>query len=230
MFNKLKVPIVIILIFVSFILIWDLLNLPPDEVLLSMAQSYFLKYGFITIILASIIEGALVIGWYLPGGVVIFTGVILASGDPKRAILSVLATIIGLSLAYILNYFIGRYGWYRAFVVFGLKNSLENSKVQFQKYGYKAIFMSYWQPNLAALVSTSAGILHIPFKRFFIYSTFAAITWSVFWGTMAYVFGQKILKYLGIVFFGVMIVWIIYIILNHYFEKKLSNKENINMI
>ncbi|MDQ5922398.1 MAG: rane-associated protein [Patescibacteria group bacterium] len=220
--KKIKLPLVLILISVFFILIWKLLGLPSEEVLFDMAKEYFLKYGIITVLIASIIEGMLVVGWYLPGGLVIFLGVILASGNPDRAISSVVATIVGLCIAYTVNYFLGKHGWYKLLVVFGLKGSLEKAEGKFEKYGYKAVILSYWQPNLGALVSTSAGILQASFRKFFFFSTLATILWSVFWGTIAYFLGQKILEYLGMVFFGLMGVWIISIIVGHYLKKDVN--------
>lgn len=230
MIQKIKTPIVIILVFVALLLLWDILKLPSEEALVSMAKMYFMKYGLITVFLASIIEGMLVVGWYLPGGLIIFLGVILASGDPYRATMSVLCTILGFCVAYTFNYFLGKHGWYRVLTVFGLKDSLEKAEVQFQKHGYKAMFLSYWQPNFAALVSTGAGILKAPFRKFFLYSTLATILWSAFWGTMAYLLGQKVLTYLGIVFFGIMAGWIGWIIIEHYWLKKKyeNNQEKTN--
>jgi len=216
MLQKLKIPLFAILFSLSFILIWKVLKLPSDEVMIELARGYFLKYGFITVLVAAIIESMLVVGWYLPGGIVIFSGVILASGHPYLAILSVSATIIGCTIGYTANYFLGKYGWYKLFTKFGLSKSLTEAEIQFAKYGYKAMYMSYWQPNLAALISTCAGITKAPFLRFFLASFTATIIWSIFWGSSAYILGEKILSYLGIVFFGIMIGWIGYIVYKNY--------------
>lgn len=216
MLQKLKTPILLICLFLLLILIWKVLKLPSDEVLIEMVKGYFLTYGLITVLLASIIEGMLLVGVYLPGGMVIFLGVITASGNPRQAFLSVLMTIIGLSIAYTINYFLGKYGWYKVLMRFGLSSSLQKAENDFNKYGYKAIFMSYWQPNFAALTSTGAGISNANFKKFFIYSSIATILWSAFWGTLAYFLGQKILDYLGPVFLIVMLGWIGIIIHKHY--------------
>lgn len=222
MLQKLKTPILIIVVFTVLILLWNLFNLPSEEVLIDVVKSYFSKYGLVTVLLASVVEGMLVVGWYLPGGLVIFLGVILSAGDPYRATLSVIATIIGFCIAYTFNYFLGKHGWYKVFTIFGLKNSLEKAEVQFHKHGYRAMFLSYWQPNLAALISTGAGVLKAPFKKFFFYSTISTILWSVFWGIVAYILGQKVLSYLGVVFFGIMVGWILWIIVGHYYKKENS--------
>lgn len=215
MLKKLALPLFCVLFFLVLIVIWNLLGLPSEEELVEVAREYFFTYGLITIFIASLIESMLVVGWYLPGGLIIFLGVILSAGNPKQAALSVLCTIAGLSLGYIANYFLGYYGWYKLFTKFGLSKSLNKAKEQFQKHGYKAIYMSYWQPNLAALVSTSAGVMKASRKKFILTSTTATIIWSSFWGISAYFLGEKILSYLGIVFFGIMGIWIIKIIIDH---------------
>ena len=220
MFKKLKTPIFIVLTFAILILLWRVLRLPSDEVLTEMARGYFMKYGVVTVLIAAIVEGMLVVGWYLPGGIVIFLGVIIASGNPLLATLSVIATIVGFCIAYTFNYFLGKYGWYKLFTVFGLGESLAKAEGQFQKHGYKAIVLSYWQPNLGALTSTGAGMLKAPFKKFFFYSTIATVGWCAFWGIVAYILGQKILEYLGIVFFGIMFIWIVSIIVGEYWGKR----------
>ncbi len=211
-FQKIKLPLIIIIIFLIFILFWKILDLPSDQVLIQLAKDYFIKYGFLTVLLASLIEGMLMVGFYLPGGVVIFAGVILSGGNPNQAILSVSASILGFILAYSFNYLLGKYGWYRIFIKFGLKDSLEEAKDKFEKYGYKAIYMSYWQPNLGSLISTCAGILKSNFYKFTLHSILASTLWYSFWGIVTYVFGEKILSYLVFVFFGIMILWIFSII------------------
>lgn len=220
MFQKIKLPLVISFIFLFFILLWYFLDLPSQDALVAMSKNYFDKYGFLTILIASLIEGMLVVGFYIPGGVVIFTGVILSAGDPSQAVFSVLATIIGFIFAYSFNYFLGKYGWYKLFVKFGLKDSLEEAKHKFENNGYKAIYMSYWQPNLASLISTCAGILKMNLYKFTLHSVLAVVLWSVFWGMSAYLLGEQVLSYLIYIFFAVMLVWIISIVVANLNDSK----------
>lgn len=213
-FNKIKLPLFLIIFFVVLLLLWKLFKLPPEEELIEMARGYFDKYGLITVFIASIIEGTLLAGWYAPGGLVIFMGVIL-SPNPERAILSVLVTVIGALIACNINYFVGKHGWYKVLLKLGVKSSLEKAEEKFNKHGLKTIYASYWEPNLASLVSTAAGIAQAPYKKFLLTSILATLLWCAFWGTAAYIFGQQILNYLGGIFFGVMIAWILYIVIKH---------------
>jgi len=213
-FQKIKLPLFLIFFFLLLILLWKLFKLPPEEELIEIARGYFERFGLLTVLVASIIEGALLAGWYVPGGLVIFLGVIL-SHDPKQAVLSVLLTIVGFLIAYVFNYFVGKYGWYKVLLKLGVKSSLEKAQKDFNKHGFKTIYLSYWEPNLASLISTAAGIAQAPFRKFFFTSVMATFLWAIFWGTIAYIFGEQILQYLGGIFFGVIIIWIIFIIVKH---------------
>lgn len=216
MLKKLQFPLWCLVGFGALMLLWKLLKLLPEAQLIEVVRGYFSHYGLITVFVAALIESMLLIGVYLPGGLVIFLGVILSAGNPRQAIFSVLMTIAGFAIGYTVNYFLGKYGWYKLLVKFGLSSSLETAKVQFEKHGYVAVFMSYWQPNLGACISTAAGILKAPFRRFVIVSIIATILWSVFWGALAYFLGVKVLDYLGPVFLIIMAGWVLSIIWQHY--------------
>ena len=210
--NAIKLPLFIIVFFLALGFLWKLLGLPPEEKLVEVARGYFALFGVITVFFAAIIEGALLAGWYVPGGLVIFLGVIL-SKSPEQAVFSIVATILGFLIAYTFNFFVGKYGWYKILLKFGIKKSLEKAERDFNKYGWKTVYISYWEPNLASLVSTAAGIAQASFRKFISHTVIATVFWAVFWGSLAYVFGEKILAYLGIVFFGIMAVWIIYLVI-----------------
>lgn len=194
---------------------WILLDLPKDEQLIRIATEYFNKYGLVTILIASLTEGTLLIGWYAPAGLVIFLGVILSSHDPKQVFLSICMNIIGFICAYSFNYFMGRYGWYKVLLRLGARGPLERAQKNFDEYGMKAIYMSYWSPNLASLISTASGIARAPLRKFSVISSIATILWSFFWGTTAYLFGPKILNYLGAIFVAVMAGWIVYTLIKN---------------
>lgn len=95
-----------------------------------------------------------------------------------------------------------------------MREPIENSQKRLTKYGLSAIFLSYWQPNLAALTSTAAGILQFSFKKFWIYSLIAVVIWDIFWGVLVYFIGEAALMAVGIRFVIVFIViWILFILI-----------------
>lgn len=203
------VPLIFLLVFASLFLVWELLDLPPEEVLIARAHDYFKQYGLITVLIGAFIEGLLLIGWYFPGALVILAALLLAGDDAWRAVQVVALAIAGLSTAYIVNYAVGRYGWYQLLVAFGLREGLERAKQRLTKYGLSAIFTTYWQINLASLTSTAAGILHFPFAEFVAISTSACLLWVTFWGSMIFFLGQAATAFVSLrVIIVVIAIWI----------------------
>ena len=204
-------PIILLAFFSLIWIVWNSSGLPQDAELIAATEKYFIQYGYWIVLVSAIIEGMLVAGLYYPGSLVIFLGVIFAGKNVPTVALVVLLTSIGLTIAYGMDYLLGRYGWYRLLLKFGLQNPIENAQQKLIQYGPRAIFLSYWHPNLAALTSTAAGILQFPIKKFAIYSILSIACWNIFWGTLAYFIGESALNIIGIRFaFLVAIIWLAY--------------------
>ena len=223
LFKKIALPLFFLGVFLLLYLVWKILDLPPNDELIRIAKEYFEKYGLVTVLISAVIEGLLLIGWYYPGSLVIVLGVIFAGKDLARVVEVVSVIIVGLFVAYIINFFVGKYGWYRLLLAFGLKEPLGNAQRRLTKYGLSAIFVNYWHPNLAALTSTSAGILHFSFKNFFIYSLIATILWSVLGGAFVYFLGEASLSLVDLRF--VIIAIIAWIAFRLWFKKSPIEKE-----
>lgn len=208
-------PLLVLGILLIIYVAWRFFGLPPEERLIEIARFYFDKYGLAILVVSALVEGTVLIGWYYPGSLVIFLGVILAGKDIKGVISAVTAITIGLFFAYIINFLLGKYGWYRLLLKFGLKDALDDAKARVARHGLWAIFLSYWQPNLAALVATSAGILDFSFKQFIFCSLLATVIWNTFWGVLVYFVGDRVLDLVGIRFILLIIfLWIVYRIWN----------------
>ncbi len=190
-------------------LVWKVLNLPTDDQLLIIVREWFVRYGLWIVFISALIEGFLLLGQYFPGGFIIFLGVISAGKDIPRAIEVVSVVCVSFFIAYSLNYLVGKYGWYKLLAKFGLIGSVERSKEKLMKQGLNAIFFTYWEPNLASLTATAAGILGIPFKKFLLYSAIGIVLWNIFWGTLVYILGESALKIAGLkwvlIIFGIWI-------------------------
>jgi hypothetical protein len=118
---------------------------------------------------------------------------------------------------------LGRYGWYKLLVKFGLKEQLEHAKTKLTKQGLNAVIFSYWEPNLASITATAAGVLDFSFRIFSLYSLSGVILWSVFWGAIIFVLGDSALQLIGlkwvlIIFAG----WICVLLVKKYWFSKTS--------
>ena len=222
--KKIVLPLIFLGAVVSLFFVWKIFNLPPQERLIEIARSYFDAYGLITVFISSILEGVLLVGWYYPGSLVIFLGVIFAGNDVIRATEVISSVTAGFFVAYALNFALGKYGWYRVLLVLGLREPLERAEHRLASYGLKAIFLTHWHPNLAGLTSTAAGILHIPFKKFFLYSCVSTILWNIFWGSLVYFLGERALTLVGFRFVLIVLgIWILVRIFSERIKTKISS-------
>ena len=222
--KKIVLPLIFLGVAVSLFFVWKIFNLPPQEKLIEIARSYFDAYGLITIFISSILEGVLLVGWYYPGSLVIFLGVIFAGHDAVRVTEVISVVTAGFFIAYALNFSLGKYGWDRGLLVLGLREALERAQRRLANYGLRVIFLTYWHPNLAGLTSTAAGILHIPFKKFFFYSCISAILWNIFWGSLVYFLGEQALTLIGFRFVLIILgIWILVRIFSEKLNTKISS-------
>jgi len=212
--KAISVPLLILSVAALLYFSWQLLGLPSDEALIGIARSYFERYGLITLLVSALLEGVLLVGVYYPGSLVIFLGVIFSIGNPIGTIQAVAVVIVGLFIAYCINYVLGKYGWYRLLLAFGLRKPLDEAQSRLTKYGLRAIFLTYWHPNLAALTATATGILQFPFATFCMYSLSATILWNTFWGVLVYNLGETSLHLMGMPFIlSFVSLWIVFVLI-----------------
>lgn len=220
--KTLALPLIFLAALISLLALWRIFQLPQEAELFRIIRSYFERYGFLTVFISAIVEGMLLLGWYYPGSIVVFLGVIFAGRNVMQVIAVVGIATIGFFIAYVFDYLLGKYGWYRLLLAFGLREPIENAKQRLTRYGANTILVGYFHPNFGALIATAAGILSYPFRTFLIYSLVAVIFWDTFWGTLAYFLSEAALYILGIRFAIIaIVVWILFRLL---FMRKRDNQ------
>lgn len=190
------VPLVILGVLAVIMVIFKLFGFPNNGEILQYAKDLFAVHGYWIIFVAALAEGVLLANWYLPGSVVVVMGVSFAAQNGYSPVLTLGTIILGFFVTTLLNYFLGKYGWYKLLLKFGLGDSLDKAQEKLHRHGTKAILVSYIHPNLGALIATSAGILKMPFMKFLAYSVVALVVWNVFWGGVVYIWGPGIMDYL----------------------------------
>lgn len=191
--------------------VWKMLDLPPEQRVIEIARDYFSRYGLAIIIVSSFIEGLLIVGLYFPGSMVFFLGLLAAGNDPLRAAQVACFAITGIWTAYVVNFYIGRFGWYHAFTAVGLKDSLESAKQKLDRNGVSTIAMTFWHPNVGAVVATAAGVLHFRTSVFLPASLLAVVFWLSFWSVVVFWLGPDAISILGFRLLIVLIlIWMLY--------------------
>lgn len=170
------------------------MDLPDQEQLTITAQKYFDRFGLFVVFLSAAIEALLFVGLYYPGGLVILLSVIFTGPDPLKVLGIVLVVTGGMVTSYVINFFLGRHGWYRLFRALGMEDQIKRGKEKLTKYGLTAILLANWHPNFGSIIATAAGVLNFSFKKFFMYSLLSSLCWNIFWGTVAYLFGDIVLS------------------------------------
>lgn len=221
-----SIPLSVLVTFLTMFFIWKIFNLPNAEVITVYFNQWFNTYGLIVILVCAFIEGILLFGGYFPGVFIIFVSVVTA-GSFSEALLRIAIGTVGLVFGHMINYALGKYGWYKLLVRFGLKGSIEEMQNKFLKKEIYAIFVSYWLPKVGALADTAAGILCMPFKKFVFASLLSSIFWNFLVGIIVYFIGQKalVLATSGgllelIIQLSIIIVWIIILFIFDYYKKK----------
>ncbi len=224
--NILKVlsgPILLLAFYLTFFILWKIFGLPSDDRMIMIVTDFISRYGLIVVFIAAIIEGLLLLGNYFPGGAVIFLGVIAAHGNIPRAAIVVLTVCLSFSIAYTANYYLGKYGWYKLFSKLGLQSTIDSMEQKLSKHVFTAIISSYWMPNLAAVCSTAAGIMRLPFGKFFIQSSVGIVAWNIFWGILVYMTGDALLKLNFVYLLCMFFVWCLLIVVKvFYWDKKFN--------
>ncbi|MDO8495730.1 MAG: VTT domain-containing protein [bacterium] len=209
--RALALPIFFGLIMLTAYLLWKLFDFPPPDRALEIVRGYFDRYGYLVVFVSAFIEGALILGFYFPGGFIISLSVILAGQDILRIILLIFVVAAAFVSGYTVDYFVGRYGWQKVFAKLGFSEELKKSKKRLERKTFRTIFLTYFDVNLASITATAAGILHYPYARFLLYSIPAVLFWNAFWAVIIYWVGQQSLEFItgGALAVVVLVIWVI---------------------
>lgn len=211
-FQYLALPVIVLIVYIGLIFLYKFSGLPPAEEIIASAKNYYEIYGYWVVFIAALVEGALLINWYLPGGVVVLLGVVLSRESDINIFIVLALIVLGFFTTAVINYGFGRFGWYHVFLKLGLEKPLEKVKSKVKDKGLNVLFTTYIHPNFGALAATASGILRLPFYRFCLYSFVSIFLWNSMWATVFYYFGGGLLKHLNlIIIFGGVFVYFMFL-------------------
>jgi len=206
----LKVAVALIAAYLLFLALYHICGLPEPTRVQAIALSLLQDHGYVIVYTAALIEGLLLIGWYLPGSLVLVLAVVAARNAGLHLPFVITLIIAGFFTATIINYALGKYGWYHILVKFGLKAALEKTRKKVEQKEHRIIFPSYFHPNIGNLVAVSCGILQLNFAKFAAYSFLATVFWNTLFGALVVLLGDFALKLLHpFLLVGIVILWMI---------------------
>ena len=156
-------------------------------------------------------------GFAASKGQLLLSGVIIA-GSIGSLVAAALLHWVGRKIPHqsIFNW-VDRYGKYLFIKSEDVKKALD----WFEKYGHRVVFFGRMVPAVRSLISIPAGMSHMPFWKFMLYSSVGTIIWTTFLACVGYYFGNNI-ELMQQIFsrVGYVIIIIVLILVAYFFYKK----------
>lgn len=120
----------------------------------------------------------------IPSELVLSYGGFIASQGRLSFVGTVMAGTIGILIAQVILYWIGRYGGrpflkkYGKYLLIHEKH-IDKADSWFQRYGSGVVFFARFVPVLRQVISIPAGIAKMSVTRFLLYTLFATVPWSI---------------------------------------------------
>lgn len=183
---------------IAFVAIYQALELPNADELVRLSKIYLARYGYLIVFVAAFIETIPPFNFYFPGSAVVVLSVAFCRSGTLNVFLVLFVVGAAFLSAYVLDYFIGKCGWLWLLTRFGFREALERSREKVSTNGAAWLWWAYVHPNIGAIAATSCGILGIPLRRFLLHSMGAITFWVASWGTLAFLVGEDMVKFLDI--------------------------------
>ena len=200
-------------LFLIYLLTYNLLGLPPVEDLFKLMEVAFQQYGLALLFFGLIIEGLFMVGFYFPGSVVAFGAVIFLGKTYVDILLIILIGSIALILVNILNYMLGKHGYYKLLEKFGAKGTIERMKIRFDKNKNGTILLFSSSPNFLAIISIYAGIVKTNLKEYLRFISLCILFWVSLVSAIIFIFFHNINfkdSKFGWISFFIILAWAIW--------------------
>jgi membrane protein DedA with SNARE-associated domain len=173
-------------------------------------------YGLWAVFVLIFLESS---GVPLPGETALVAASIYASTTGNFALWQVIGTAIAAAvIGDSMGYLIGRKLGLPLLERWGRKHPAVGKRVRvgeymFARHGGKIVFFGRWVALLRVLAAVLAGATRMPWRRFVVMNALGGICWAIFFGGLAYAFGQVVLKAtegpIGYVILGLTIAFLV---------------------
>lgn len=161
--------------------------------LFELLRGYLAEYGYATIALALLLENA---GIPVPGETILLSASFLAYSEhklrlPYIMLVAVCAATSGDSIGFAIGHYGGRpllEKYQRRLRISAA--ALEKGERLFAKYGGWAVFVARFIAGMRVFAGPLAGVLGMPWRKFFLFNFLGAILWVVVISSVGYVFGR----------------------------------------
>jgi membrane protein DedA with SNARE-associated domain len=206
-----------------FAALYRILNLPSPTELIIILEKLFSSYGFWIVFFCALIEGIFIIGLYFPGSLAIAISVLILGKTPLDLFFIGIISYFAFMISNILNYYLGKYGYYRLLLFIGKKDTIDKMQKVMGKYGNRTFYITGALPNFFAVTSVCAGISNLSIYRTLYLQATALFFWIFVW----VIVGSLIVNHINLQdenqsFYIIIMVflWGVYLIIKDYIKKK----------
>lgn len=183
-------PFTICLFLIGFIVLYRMLNLPSPQELIFFIEKWFNQYGLWLLFFAAFVEGVFVVGLYFPGSLAIALAVYTLGKTPLDLFFIGSISFMAFFIANILNYYLGKYGYYKFLLLIGKNDTIDKMQNTMLKHGRRTFFFTGFFPNFIAITSVCAGISNMSILK----TIYLQATSLFFWVTVWTIVGSLIIK------------------------------------
>lgn len=210
--SALITPLILISIYVVILFLIKGTALTPEQIITHFASLYA-RYGYEIIFLGALLEALVVINFFVPGVTIVVLGAVFARSGQVHLTYGILSAIAGATLGFIIDFFLGYFGFYHIINKLGYASALTKAKKQLERSSVRTFALGFIHPNIGSFVSTAAGITRMNFGNFFVLTICSTTAWLSFWGMLVFAFGRVFLailtKYTVLLALFVLSVWVL---------------------
>ncbi len=162
--------------------------------ILYILESAFVNFGYLIVFFAAFFESVILLGFLLPGGLIVLLGGYFAQQNQISVVLVTILAWSGMFLGDLLNYWLGKKGFHKKLIkspkwqrLMKNYNSAENF---INKYGALAIFYSHILGYMRSVICFSAGVISFPRRKYIFTVLTASLFWSLLFVGLGFMFGE----------------------------------------
>lgn len=193
--NDLFLPLCLVLTYLIFLFIVRG-HFPTSEELIRTFSRIYGRFGYEIIFLAAFLESVAVINLFTPGGVALALGVIFARKGEMDLIFVILFGSLGAISGYLIDYWLGFYGFSQVIKKLGYTNLLITAGNKLKRFGKRGLILGFIHSNIGSFLSISAGTISFPWKSFTVIMVVSTFFWASLWGIAIYAMGDIVLTIL----------------------------------
>jgi membrane protein DedA with SNARE-associated domain len=137
----------------------------------------------------------------VPGETILISAAVYGGATHRLNIVIVIAAaMIGAIVGDNLGYLIGRRFGYPLLIRYGSLLRMTTPRIKlgqfvFRRHGGKVVFFGRFIAVLRALAAVLAGVNCMPWWRFLAFNAAGAVAWAGFYGTVAYLLGERVERF-----------------------------------